>query len=170
MCLYRPFRRVTDKGMLLWDRIHHLEKGQIYKQVLCALWAEPNNGRQLMYVLPVPLLSYTFRSLKYSIGALSWLICVFFRFCELLCAFLCFQGNLYEFLRLTGWRGSKVLYFGDHIYSDLAVSNSCTQTNYASTHTRTRHKGWENISIKCLWVSMFILLKFACNRNNIVLI
>ncbi|XP_051979309.1 5'-nucleotidase domain-containing protein 3 isoform X2 [Xyrauchen texanus] len=30
------------------------------------------------------------------------------------------QGNLYEFLRLTGWRGSKVLYFGDHIYSDLA--------------------------------------------------
>uniref|UniRef100_A0A8D1N0P2 5'-nucleotidase domain containing 3 n=1 Tax=Sus scrofa TaxID=9823 RepID=A0A8D1N0P2_PIG len=30
------------------------------------------------------------------------------------------QGNLYEFLKLTGWRGSKVLYFGDHIYSDLA--------------------------------------------------
>ncbi|XP_062856141.1 5'-nucleotidase domain-containing protein 3 [Trichomycterus rosablanca] len=57
----KPFRRVTDKGVLLWDRIHHLKKGQIYK-----------------------------------------------------------QGNLYEFLRLTGWRGSKVLYFGDHIYSDLA--------------------------------------------------
>ncbi|KAG7221107.1 hypothetical protein INR49_017548 [Caranx melampygus] len=57
----KPFRRVTDKGALLWDRIHKLEKGQIYK-----------------------------------------------------------QGNLYEFLRLTGWRGSKVLYFGDHIYSDLA--------------------------------------------------
>uniref|UniRef100_A0A3B3C013 5'-nucleotidase domain containing 3 n=1 Tax=Oryzias melastigma TaxID=30732 RepID=A0A3B3C013_ORYME len=57
----KPFRRVTDKGALLWDRIHRLEKGQIYK-----------------------------------------------------------QGNLYEFLRLTGWRGSKVLYFGDHIYSDLA--------------------------------------------------
>uniref|UniRef100_A0A7N5ZXJ4 5'-nucleotidase domain containing 3 n=1 Tax=Anabas testudineus TaxID=64144 RepID=A0A7N5ZXJ4_ANATE len=57
----KPFRRVTDRGALLWDRIHRLEKGQIYK-----------------------------------------------------------QGNLYEFLRLTGWRGSKVLYFGDHIYSDLA--------------------------------------------------
>uniref|UniRef100_A0A7N8YI73 5'-nucleotidase domain containing 3 n=1 Tax=Mastacembelus armatus TaxID=205130 RepID=A0A7N8YI73_9TELE len=57
----KPFRRVTDKGALLWDRIHRLDKGQIYK-----------------------------------------------------------QGNLYEFLRLTGWRGSKVLYFGDHIYSDLA--------------------------------------------------
>uniref|UniRef100_A0A674D8Z6 5'-nucleotidase domain containing 3 n=1 Tax=Salmo trutta TaxID=8032 RepID=A0A674D8Z6_SALTR len=56
-----PFRRVTDKGVLHWDRIHKLEKGKIYK-----------------------------------------------------------QGNLYEFLRLTGWRGSKVLYFGDHIYSDLA--------------------------------------------------
>uniref|UniRef100_A0A8C2XSD5 5'-nucleotidase domain containing 3 n=1 Tax=Cyclopterus lumpus TaxID=8103 RepID=A0A8C2XSD5_CYCLU len=57
----KPFRRVTDKGALQWDRIHKLEKGKIYK-----------------------------------------------------------QGNLYEFLRLTGWRGSKVLYFGDHIYSDLA--------------------------------------------------
>ncbi|CAG08707.1 unnamed protein product, partial [Tetraodon nigroviridis] len=57
----KPFRRVTDKGALLWDRIHRLEKGKIYQ-----------------------------------------------------------QGNLYEFLRLTGWRGSKVLYFGDHIYSDLA--------------------------------------------------
>ncbi|XP_031757165.1 5'-nucleotidase domain-containing protein 2 isoform X2 [Xenopus tropicalis] len=30
------------------------------------------------------------------------------------------QGNLFEFLQLTGWRGSKVLYFGDHLYSDLA--------------------------------------------------
>ncbi|XP_067855434.1 5'-nucleotidase domain-containing protein 3 [Heptranchias perlo] len=30
------------------------------------------------------------------------------------------QGNLYAFLKLTGWTGSKVLYFGDHIYSDLA--------------------------------------------------
>ncbi|XP_069823236.1 5'-nucleotidase domain-containing protein 2 [Dendropsophus ebraccatus] len=30
------------------------------------------------------------------------------------------QGNLFDFLRLTGWRGSKVLYFGDHLYSDLA--------------------------------------------------
>ncbi|KAM9754160.1 5'-nucleotidase domain-containing protein 3 [Menidia menidia] len=57
----KPFRRVTNKGVLLWDRIHKLGKGQIYK-----------------------------------------------------------QGNLYEFLRLTGWSGSKVLYFGDHIYSDLA--------------------------------------------------
>ena len=38
-----------------------------------------------------------------------------------LCSFY-LQGNLFDFLRLTGWRGSKVLYFGDHLYSDLAVS------------------------------------------------
>ncbi|KAJ6658923.1 hypothetical protein lerEdw1_019559 [Lerista edwardsae] len=57
----RPFRKVNERGVLLWDKIHELQKGQIYK-----------------------------------------------------------QGNLYEFLKLTGWRGSKVLYFGDHIYSDLA--------------------------------------------------
>ncbi|XP_075065393.1 5'-nucleotidase domain-containing protein 3 [Mixophyes fleayi] len=57
----RPFRKVTDRGVLLWDKINQLEKGTTYK-----------------------------------------------------------QGNLFEFLKLTGWRGSKVLYFGDHIYSDLA--------------------------------------------------
>ncbi|XP_068128900.1 5'-nucleotidase domain-containing protein 3 isoform X2 [Hyperolius riggenbachi] len=57
----RPFRKVTDRGILLWDKIHQLEKGKTYK-----------------------------------------------------------QGNLFEFLKLTGWVGSKVLYFGDHIYSDLA--------------------------------------------------
>ncbi len=28
-----------------------------------------------------------------------------------------------DFLKLTGWRGSKVFYFGDHLYSDLAVSH-----------------------------------------------
>lgn len=38
-------------------------------------------------------------------------------------SFSLFQGNLFDFLRLTGWRGSKVLYFGDHLYSDLAVSS-----------------------------------------------
>ncbi|KAM8972900.1 5'-nucleotidase domain-containing protein 3 isoform 1-T1 [Pelodytes ibericus] len=57
----RPFRKVTERGVLLWDKIHQLDKGQTYK-----------------------------------------------------------QGNLFEFLKLTGWRGTKVLYFGDHIYSDLA--------------------------------------------------
>eukprot|EP00474_Spongospora_subterranea_P002579 CRZ03037.1 hypothetical protein [Spongospora subterranea] len=30
------------------------------------------------------------------------------------------QGSLSEFARLTGWRGDSVLYFGDHINSDLA--------------------------------------------------
>ncbi|KAI0232314.1 hypothetical protein L0F63_005418 [Massospora cicadina] len=29
-------------------------------------------------------------------------------------------GNLHDFSRFTGWRGQKVLYIGDHIYSDLA--------------------------------------------------
>ncbi|KAI8145840.1 HAD-superfamily hydrolase [Fennellomyces sp. T-0311] len=28
-------------------------------------------------------------------------------------------GNLIDFTRLTGWSGQKVLYFGDHIFSDL---------------------------------------------------
>jgi HAD superfamily 5'-nucleotidase-like hydrolase len=32
------------------------------------------------------------------------------------------EGNLNNFMKLTGWNGSQVLYFGDHVYSDLAVS------------------------------------------------
>lgn len=36
------------------------------------------------------------------------------------------QGNLFDFLRLTEWRGPRVLYFGDHLYSDLAVSRGET--------------------------------------------
>ncbi|KAL5004234.1 hypothetical protein ScPMuIL_017690 [Solemya velum] len=30
------------------------------------------------------------------------------------------QGNFYLLRQMTGWNGSKVLYFGDHVYSDLA--------------------------------------------------
>ncbi|PIK36877.1 putative 5'-nucleotidase domain-containing protein 3 [Apostichopus japonicus] len=30
------------------------------------------------------------------------------------------EGNVEQFTKLTGWDGSRVLYFGDHIYSDLA--------------------------------------------------
>jgi len=30
------------------------------------------------------------------------------------------QGNLELFRNLTGWKGSRVLYFGDHVYADLA--------------------------------------------------
>ncbi|KAI8513870.1 5'-nucleotidase domain-containing protein 3 [Branchiostoma belcheri] len=30
------------------------------------------------------------------------------------------QGNLQDFRQMTGWYGARVLYFGDHVYSDLA--------------------------------------------------
>ncbi|KAL4220609.1 5'-nucleotidase domain-containing protein 3 [Mactra antiquata] len=30
------------------------------------------------------------------------------------------QGNFNDFRHMTGWYGSKVLYFGDHVYTDLA--------------------------------------------------
>nr|KAG5698473.1 hypothetical protein BaRGS_022003 [Batillaria attramentaria] len=30
------------------------------------------------------------------------------------------QGNLYQLREMTGWFGPRVLYFGDHVYSDLA--------------------------------------------------
>ena len=33
-----------------------------------------------------------------------------------------FQGNIEQFIKFTGWYGPNVLYFGDHVYSDLRVS------------------------------------------------
>ena len=33
-----------------------------------------------------------------------------------------YQGNVLDFTRMTGWVGGSVLYQGDHVYSDLAVS------------------------------------------------
>lgn len=30
------------------------------------------------------------------------------------------EGNLADLLQFTGWAGANVLYFGDHVYTDLA--------------------------------------------------
>jgi hypothetical protein len=32
------------------------------------------------------------------------------------------QGNISDFIKMTGWGGGSVLYFGDHVFTDLAVS------------------------------------------------
>ena len=32
------------------------------------------------------------------------------------------QGNLANLIEMTNWQGNDVLYIGDHIYGDLAVS------------------------------------------------
>jgi len=34
------------------------------------------------------------------------------------------EGNIIDLKKFTQWSGSKVLYFGDHVYTDLAVSSS----------------------------------------------
>ncbi len=34
------------------------------------------------------------------------------------------QGNVSDFMSFTGWNGASVLYFGDHVFSDLAVSTN----------------------------------------------
>ena len=46
-----------------------------------------------------------------------------------------FQGNFHDFQHMTSWYGSKVLYFGDHVYTDLAVSMPPSLTyTYLHTH------------------------------------
>ena len=32
------------------------------------------------------------------------------------------QGNIADLMSLTGWSADRVLYIGDHVYTDLAVS------------------------------------------------
>ena len=34
------------------------------------------------------------------------------------------QGNVAGFINMTGWKGAQVLYFGDHVFGDLAVRSS----------------------------------------------
>ena len=36
---------------------------------------------------------------------------------------ICYQGNLFLLRDMMGWYGDKVLYFGDHVYTDLAVGD-----------------------------------------------
>ena len=33
------------------------------------------------------------------------------------------QGNINDFIKMTKWGRGSVLYFGDHVFTDLAVSN-----------------------------------------------
>ena len=41
---------------------------------------------------------------------------------NLSCRF-CSKGNLTNLISMTNWQGNDVLYIGDHIYGDLAVSS-----------------------------------------------
>ena len=53
-----------------------------------------------------------------------------------------FQGNIEQFIKFTGWYGPNVLYFGDHVYSDLRVSwivYICFQF-YTNIRTETKKK------------------------------
>lgn len=123
---YRPFRRLDGNGDLRWEKINSLDKGQIYKQVCITVWLLCNVSLCLscscssnheayfsLYVIALFLHVACFY-LLHSLSLSEWPVVCGFSFV--------FQGNLFDFLRLTGWRGSKVLYFGDHLYSDLAVS------------------------------------------------
>ena len=47
------------------------------------------------------------------------------------------QGNVEEFVKHTGWIGSGVLYMGDHVYSDLAVSICMLLLSHAHARTQT---------------------------------
>ncbi|KAB0407247.1 hypothetical protein E2I00_005866, partial [Balaenoptera physalus] len=139
-------KKLDEKGSLHWDRITRLEKGKIYRQrllyfVLCA----PPTPAPVSAPLPAssavlePGCFHLFSSfgaggaggltVRAAIGLLGpsglrlrWPAC--FRALGSLLQFVSHKewiqslawGNLFDFLRLTEWRGPRVLYFGDHLY------------------------------------------------------
>lgn len=115
----RPFRRLDGNGDLRWEKIKSFDKGHIYKQVCDTI----TTGWPFCLSYFFTFSSGPFPSVcNWSVLLQDLTCCVPCFLTPVLCGFLLFQGNLFDFLRLTGWRGSKVLYFGDHLYSDLAVS------------------------------------------------
>ena len=54
------------------------------------------------------------------------------------------QGNVNDFIKMTGWGGGHVLYIGDHVFSDLAVSfkTSIVFLVFMNTHTGADPPTW----------------------------
>ena len=69
------------------------------------------------------------------------------------------QGNVGDFVRMTGWGGSRVLYFGDHVFSDLAVSVS----NSAAILLYTVYSAYHFMGqIFCEYIFLVWNLKYFC--------
>uniref|UniRef100_H3BGR0 5'-nucleotidase domain containing 2 n=1 Tax=Latimeria chalumnae TaxID=7897 RepID=H3BGR0_LATCH len=116
------YRDITDaikdvhvKGMMYkWiekDMENYILHGDETYAVLNRL---VSNGKKLFLITNSPFSFVPFRRLDET-GSLQW-----DKINELEKGKIYKQGNLFDFLRITGWRGSRVLYFGDHLYSDLA--------------------------------------------------
>lgn len=84
----------------MWQKVSALCKGQVYIEV--------SDIQELL--LPIPYLPACTFELFYFFIVYSFLIKIMF------------QGNIEQFIKFTGWYGPNVLYFGDHVYSDLRVS------------------------------------------------
>uniref|UniRef100_A0A7N5JJY9 5'-nucleotidase domain containing 2 n=1 Tax=Ailuropoda melanoleuca TaxID=9646 RepID=A0A7N5JJY9_AILME len=108
-------RDVHVKGLMYqWierDMEKYILRGDETFAVLSRLVA---HGKQLFLITNSPFSFVPFRKLDEK-GSLHW-----DRITRLEKGKIYRQGNLYDFLRLTEWRGPRVLYFGDHLYSDLA--------------------------------------------------
>ncbi|CAD5113891.1 DgyrCDS3051 [Dimorphilus gyrociliatus] len=81
-----------------------------------------------------------FRKINTHTGQLSWdRVTVFEKGCFYQ------EGNFFQLEQLTGWCGSEVLYFGDHVYTDLAVRTVFIQVvfnKYTFCFTGCNFKTW----------------------------
>ncbi|MGH0130076.1 UNVERIFIED_CONTAM: hypothetical protein FKN15_040914 [Acipenser sinensis] len=116
----KPFRRLDSNGDLQWDKITTLEKGQIYKEGSNLDARRPRCTTVLAVFKDSLILVLSLTVWQTATRGIGLVAVAMAGHPGLVRPARPELGNLFDFLRLTGWRGSKVLYFGDHLYSDLA--------------------------------------------------
>ena len=86
-----------------------------------------------------------------------------------------FQGNLNSFTEMTGWNGRNVLYFGDHVYGDLAEPSlrNGWRTGAIISELRDEIEIYNNeefrtkLALKCSLENLIERLQVSKNHENI---
>ena len=66
-----------------------------------------------------------------------------------------FKGTLEELQRLTGWDSERVLYFGDHVFADLADLSS--------------HHGWRTGAVIQVIKSYAMAFFYECSVHGFII-
>ncbi|VDO68514.1 unnamed protein product [Schistosoma margrebowiei] len=108
---YMQFRRTDISGTFKhWEAVQTFKRGQIYEGVclqLLVIYFHHNDNNNILNIhFPIYDISKCF-----SIQ-------------NMLSDYKDVMGCLEQMIKLTGWSSASILYFGDHVYADLALINS----------------------------------------------
>ncbi|RTG86085.1 uncharacterized protein DC041_0007715 [Schistosoma bovis] len=126
---YMQFRRTDISGTFKhWEAVQTFKRGQIYEGVclqLLVIYFHHNDNNNNILNIHFPI--YDIRQC--------------FSIQNMLSDYKDVMGCLEQMIKLTGWSSASILYFGDHVYADLAVrfvefNQICIQNNIdvASTY------------------------------------